>query len=132
MLRIVLAAALLASCASSGKLTDATEHDRQVLQRHVQERVAGLLAAGEELSVEIVDIDRAGSFEARSPQLSTVRIVRDIYPARIVLRFKGSIQTLTGLPVAGAARYGNDALRYERALLDDWLERIIGAPLPGR
>jgi hypothetical protein len=51
--------------------------------------------------------------------------VREVYPARIVLRFKDSNRTLSGLPVAGAARYGNDPLRYEKALLDDWLEREL-------
>ena len=125
----ILAAALLAACAQNAQLTDATEHDREVLQRHIQERAAGLLATGEQLSVEIVDIDRAGGFEARSAELGTVRIVRDVYPARIVVRFKfqgkDGTRTLTGLPVAGAARYGNDPLRYERALLDDWLEREL-------
>jgi hypothetical protein len=48
------------------------------------------------LTVEIVDIDRAGSFEARTPALSAVR-------------------------------YGEDPLRYEKALLDDWLERELSA-----
>jgi hypothetical protein len=123
MKRIALLAVILVSCAEpGGKRTDATEQDRQLLQRHVEQRAAGKLAPGE---VELIDIDRAGGFEARTPGLSAVRIVRDVYPARIVLNFKGSTRTLTGLPVAGAARYGDDPLRYERALLDDWLEREL-------
>ena len=101
---------MVAACASQPALTDATEADRQTLQRHV-----------EPLRVEIVDIDRAGRIDERS----RVRVVRDVYPARIVLRYKGKTETLTGLPVAAAARYGNDALRYERALLDDWAEREL-------
>ena len=105
----------LVSCAApTGKLTDATEQDRQALQRHLAPLV-----------VEIIDIDRAGSFEARGAELSRVRVVRDVYPARIVLRYQGKTETLSGLPVAGAARYGNHTLRYERALLDDWAEREL-------
>ena len=104
-------AGLVASCAAAqNTLTDATEQDRQALQRHLQPLLA-----------EIVDIDRAGRIEEQS----RVRVIRDVYPARIVLRYKGRTETLTGLPVAGAARYGNDPLRYERALLDDWAEREL-------
>jgi hypothetical protein len=121
--------ALLSACAAGPQrgFTDATGQDRDALQRHLEQRAAGLSTSGERLTVEIVDLDRAGSFEARTPALSAVRIVRDVYPARIVLKTKGGPQTLSGLPVAGAARYGEDPLRYEKALLDDWLERELSA-----
>ena len=136
--KLVMAATtlILLGCAGqNSKLTDGAASDREALESYVLQRAAPLLAPGERLSVEITDLDRAGEREPWRPGLGNTRVVRDVYPARIVLGFKlmkadGSMardgtRTLAGLPVAGAARYGEDPLRYERALLDDWLEREL-------
>ena len=78
-------------------------------------------------------MQRAGSFEPwRGPQAADVRIVRDIYPPRIDLRFKlldadgkllreGSRQLRDATFMMRPDLYPNDPLRYEKTLLDDWL-----------
>jgi Protein of unknown function (DUF3016) len=139
-----LAAALLcvglaASCGAPGeKLADGSTSDVEALEEHVRKRAARLLAPGERLTLEITDLDRAGSPENSRPGLSGVRVVRDVYPVRIEFTFRLGIAdggmseegavSLSGLPVAAAAAYGEDPLRYERALLDAWLERKLRRP----
>jgi hypothetical protein len=133
---LAVAAAFAAACAQPQHPTDAGREDLRALEKHVESRAARLLAPGERLAVDITDLDRAGRAEPWRTGSSNVRVVRDVYPPRIVLSF-----TLTGadgttlkqgernlsapLPVAAAAVYGEDPLRYERALLDDWLEREL-------
>ena len=59
------------------------------LALHLAERAAPRLGEGQRLEVQITDVQRAGGFEPwRGPQAGDVRIVRDIYPPRIDLRFK--------------------------------------------
>lgn len=126
----------LVSCAAMGeRFTDGEKSDIETLESHVQQRAARLLGSGERLAVEITHLDRAGRLEPWRQGLDNVRVVRDVYPARIELDFRftgtdGALlkegrRSLSGLPVAAAAPYGNDPLRYERALLDDWLEREL-------
>jgi Protein of unknown function (DUF3016) len=135
---VVLGLAIAACAAPGAKLTDGSRNDVETLERHVRERAARLLAPGERLTVEITDLDRAGSTENWRPGLGGVRVVRDVYPARIELSFRLSVAddamreqgaaSLSGLPVASAAAYGEDPLRYEKALLDAWLERKLRRP----
>ena len=87
------------------------------------------------LEVQITQVQRAGGFEpSRGAQAGDVRIVRDIYPPRIDLRF-----TLIG-PNGNTLREGprqlrdsaflmrpgmgsGEALQHEKALLDDWVDK---------
>jgi hypothetical protein len=139
MTRFLLLAsiAVLAACAADPQpeFTDAGKQDVAALERHAQQRAANLLAPGERLTLEIIRLDRAGRTEPWRPGLGNARVVRDVYPARIDLAFrvagadgvllKEGRRSLSDLPVASAAVYGNDPLRYERTLLDDWLEREL-------
>lgn len=112
------------------------------LCQHLSERAAAALPDGQQLEVRITDVQRAGGFEpGRGPQLSQVRIVRDIYPPRIDLEFKrlaadGSVlqsgrrELRDPTFLARAGRGSSDALRYEKALIEDWVRAEIGAPLP--
>ena len=94
-----------------------------------------MLPAGQQLAVTLTDIKLAGAFEPwRGPQFDDVRIVKDIYPPRIDLRFTlksadGAIlaegeRTLrdVGFLTRGMANT-SDPLRYEKRMLDDWLNR---------
>ncbi len=83
-------------------------------------------------------MQRAGGFEPwRGPQAADVRIVRDIYPPRIDLRFKllgadgkllreGSRQLRDASFMMRPDLYPNDPLRYEKTLLDDWVRAELG------
>ena len=92
-----------------------------------------------------MNVDMAGSFEPWRARLGDTRIVRDIYPPRIDLRF--TLTDGSGFVIRSGERklrdltfltttlfYRNDSLRYEKALLDKWLERefpdLGGTPSP--
>ena len=110
------------------------------LARFVAEDAVPHLAKGDRLTVEFRQVTLAGSFEPwRSPSLDAVRFVTPAYPPRILLAFRwtdeqGKVvregeRDLTNLdyqrdPRAALSR---DSLRYERALLDEWLERELRA-----
>ena len=80
----------------------------------------------------ITDVQLAGDYEARRPAVTNVRIIREVNPARIDLRYRleradGTVAAAgerqlrsTGYPV-GVGIDPSDPLRYEKVLLDDWL-----------
>ena len=95
-----------------------------------------LLAPGQNLSIDVLDIDLAGQDEPRARGTET-RVMRDVTPPRIKLRYTlsgGGRRTTSGgddlsdmnylmNPSGGlGGRYG-----YEKALLDDWFRRIAGS-----
>ncbi|MCW5620611.1 MAG: DUF3016 domain-containing protein [Burkholderiales bacterium] len=107
----------------------------EMLRKHIQQRAGRLLPEGQSLAVTITDVDMAGSFEPWR-RYYDVRIVRDIYPPRIDLHFQlidatgdvvkegeRKLRDMTFMTSSAMYRYSNDVLRYEKALLDDWLER---------
>ena len=108
------------------------------LSQHLAERAARALPEGERLEVHITDIQRAGGFEPwRGPQAAQLRMVRDIYPPRIVLEFKrlapdGRVLQAGSRTLRDTAfmmrpdLYPNDPLRHEKALLDDWVRKELG------
>lgn len=108
------------------------------LARYLQESAARQLPAGQALRVTITDIRRAGSYEPwHGPNLQDARIIRDLYPPRITLQFtrldaqgavidQGERKLVDHGFLSGSARLGDsDPLRYEKSLLDDWLQREL-------
>lgn len=108
------------------------------LCEHLSERAAAALPTGQHLEVHITDVKRAGGFEPwRGPQAAHLRVVRDVYPPRIDLRFKrlaadGSVLQTGSRQLRDAAfmmrpnRYADDRLRFEKTLVDDWVEQEFG------
>lgn len=108
------------------------------LARFVAEDAAPRLSEGEKLEVRLRQVTLAGSLEPwRAAKFDTVRFLTPAYPPRIVLSFRwtdahGAViregeRDLTNLdyqrdPRAALSR---DTLRYERALLDEWLEKEL-------
>ena len=106
------------------------------LARHVASEAAEVLGPGERLEVHILDIKRAGDYEPGG-HVDHVRVVRDIYPPRIDLRY--ARHDASGRLVdSGERRLGDvgflnrplhgrasDALRYEKRLIDDWVRRDL-------
>jgi hypothetical protein len=102
------------------------------LQRFIVETAARYLP-------KITDIDLAGDFEPlRGPQAHLVRIIKGLYPPRIVLEFrladaadrtvKGGKRNLTDIDYQLRTAYPHDDyLRYEKELLRDWLRDELGA-----
>jgi hypothetical protein len=116
------------------------------LARYLQQRAARVLAPGQHLDVTITDIRRAGVCEPwRGAQWEDVRIVKDIYPPRIDLRYaltaadgtlvrKGENTLRDAAFLSRAVPFrADDPLRYEKRMLDDWLHREFAtAPAPRR
>ena len=108
------------------------------IREYLVSRANKRLAEGQKLTVTFTDIDLAGDFEPwRGPEGMDIRVVKDIYPPRMDLEFK-----LTG-PDGAVLKEGkrqlrnlafmstlsinqNDALRFDKALLDDWLQSELG------
>ena len=89
---------------------------------------------GQKLFITITDVDMAGDFEPwHGPQWNDVRIVKDIYPPRIKLSFRlvdaeGNVLKQGDRDLRDLAFMmrisivdRNDPVRYEKALLDDWM-----------
>lgn len=108
------------------------------LQKHIEIRASNYVPTGARLVISIENIDMAGAFEPWRPHAGQARIVRDIYPPRIDLDF--TLTAKDGTVIANGRRelrdpvflgiassYGTDPLRYEKAMLDRWLERELGS-----
>ena len=89
---------------------------------------------GHKLSVTFTDIDMAGDFEPwRGPNWDDIRIVKDIYPPRMVFSFR--LTDAAGNVVKEGTRdlrdmgfmmkismgFRDDSVRHEKAMIDDWL-----------
>lgn len=92
------------------------------------------LRPGQNLTVDVLDIDLAGHYEPWRRSLSDVRIMRDVTPPSFRLRYalteKGKLRrtgedTLTDInyQMNVSARFSSDRYAYEKALLDDWFRR---------
>lgn len=111
------------------------------LAEHLQARASRQLPEGQRLDVTITDIRRAGDYEpGRGPDMDRIRIMRDIHWPRITLQFTrqdaaGNVidqgervlsdpAYLQGRSLAGR----NDPLRFEKALLDRWVQQEFRTP----
>jgi hypothetical protein len=109
-------------------------------------RTAGqrYVPAGLTLSLRITNIDLAGDFEPwRGPNFDRVRIMRDIYPPRVVLEFRltdatgtvvkeGDRVLLDQFYLTSAAFSKGERLYYDKLLLGDWLRREFAPPQASR
>lgn len=117
----------------------------QQLAKYIRTAATKRLQPGQALDVTLVDIKRAGDFEPwHGARGDDIRIMRDIYPPRIVLQYtlKGAggeviaeqEATLrdTGFMHGSIGLHGSsDPLRYEKKLIDDWL-RDLGKDVAAR
>jgi hypothetical protein len=113
--------------------SDRTTYLEQI-RDHVLEQAKYYVPEGHKLSVTFTDIDMAGDFEPwRGPRWDDIRIVKDIYPPRVVLAFQ--LTDAAGNVVKEGKRdlrdlafmmkismsFRDDPVRHEKALIDDWL-----------
>ncbi len=103
------------------------------LKDYIVQRSKFYIPEGQKLTITVTDVDMAGDFEPwRGPQMTDVRIVKDIYPPKVDLEFKltgadgrivkegkRQLRDLAFMMKSNTAP--NDNLRFEKALLDDWL-----------
>ena len=93
------------------------------------------LAIALELPLVILDIQRAGQYEWSYGAARDLRVLRDIYPPRILLRFRrvdanGNVIAEGDRRLADLAYLmsppplpASDTLRYEKRLIDQWVRR---------
>lgn len=115
----------------------------EALCEHMADRIAEALRDGERAEVNISDIRRATAMPGTSSVPGEARSSQDVVPPRIVLTFKrlsakGKVvqtasRTLqdTALQLKGR-RYESDPLRYEKALVDDWVAKEFGTATAAR
>ena len=125
---------LKTSCVSGDADTRALTGE---LARFLQEAGARRLADGQRLEITVTNVDMAGDIESwRGPGRCDLRIVKDVYPPRIDLTFRllgadgaevraGARQLRDSNYLTSAAPVTADHLRYEKALLRDWLQKEL-------
>jgi hypothetical protein len=105
------------------------------LKDYIAQRASRILRPGERLDIKVKDVDLAGEYEPwHGPDLSRIRIIKNRYPPRIDLDFtlygadgkvlrEGSrtLRDMSFLDHAGIS--DNDALRYEKPMIDRWLRQ---------
>ncbi|MFT3868569.1 MAG: DUF3016 domain-containing protein [Nibricoccus sp.] len=112
-----------------------------LLKDHLQERAPRYLTEGQKLTITFTNIDMAGDFEPwRGIDFNDVRIVKEIYPPRMNFTYKlvdgtGSVvkegqEKLLDMSFQMNASPVNatDSLRYEKAMLDNWLRDTFPKP----
>lgn len=104
------------------------------LRDHLIEKARYYVPVGSRLAVTFTDIDMAGDFEPwRGPQFNDIRIVKDLYPPRLVFSFR--LTDAEGNVVKEGRRdlrdmafmmklsmaSQSDTMRHEKGMLDDWM-----------
>lgn len=110
-----------------------TEERLQRYLQHAGERYAG---RGRTLSIDVLDIDLAGIYESLRTGLANVRIMRAATWPKIGLRYslrERDRVLASGEEIITDQNYqlqpvyaSDDSLRYEKAMLDDWLRTRFG------
>lgn len=108
------------------------------LKDYIIQRAARILASGQRLDIVVTDVKRAGDYEPwRGPRFNDIRIIKDIYPPRIDLDFtlygadgnvlrEGSRKLRNPAFLNGLSAGDQDPLRYEKSLIDLWLNKGAG------
>jgi hypothetical protein len=93
------------------------------------------LAPGQAMSIDILDIDLAGQYQPRG-RGSEVRVLRDVTPPRITLRYtlsgkgrgtRSGEDVLSDINYQAGGRSPVGQFGYEKSLLNDWFRRVAGA-----
>lgn len=106
-------------------------------ERFLTAQGARYLRPGQRLSIEVLDIDLAGREEPWRMRLGDVRVMRDITPPAVKLRYvleeggravrRGEETVLDWNYLSNiSARNSSEWLPYEKAMLRDWFRRRFG------
>lgn len=124
---------------NDSKTEGVLKHLTGELEKYFQTLGQSYVSVSQTLEITVHDIDMAGEYEPwRAPSLTHARIIRDIYRPRLdvsyVLRnehgetLKQARETLSDLnylmKLDAAASLPNDTLRYEKAMIRAWFQRI--------
>ena len=101
------------------------------IARYLESLGGRYLGSHQSLVIEVTNVDLAGQFEPWRKLDYDVRVMRDIYPPRIALRYKltedGQLMAAGEAKIVDinylanpSVRLVQDPLRYEKAMLSDW------------
>lgn len=114
------------------------EHYLPLIKEYIEKAAARRLADGQQLTMTFSDIDLAGDFEPwRGVQFDDIRVVKDVYVPRMNFTFK--VTDASGAVIKSGERklidlgfqmnitpgFRDDPLRYEKAMLDNWLSQEL-------
>ena len=114
------------------------------LGAYVARRIARVLPAGERVDVEVLDVERAGEFEWWGSMNDDIRVMRPIYAPRMRVQFRrfgsdGQVvaegeRTLSDIAYLDGPQpvSSSDPLRYEKRMVDRWVQREFGRPVTRR
>jgi hypothetical protein len=103
------------------------------IKTYIQALVVRHIPPQRSLRVQLLNIELAGRIESWRRDGYDVRVVRNVYPPRITLRYQlteGTRTIAVGTETVSdvnylanpKARLTSDPLRYEKAMLSDWFE----------
>jgi DUF3016 family protein len=107
------------------------------LERFLREAAARRVPEGQRLEITVTNIDMAGEIESwRGPGRCDLRLMTDVCPPRVDLQFRilgadgaelraGTRRLRDSNYLTHAAPVTADQLRYEKALLLDWLQKEL-------
>lgn len=114
-----------------------SQHYLDLLSQHLQRKASALLPPGQKLTVTFTDIDLAGDFLPMKASMQDIRVIKDIYIPHMALSFQitnddgkvikeGSrrltdLNFMNNLGLIGR----NEPLYYDKALLDDWVNKEL-------
>jgi hypothetical protein len=108
------------------------------LRQYLQSLGKVSLKPGENLTIDVLDIDLAGEYEPWRPHLSHARVMRDVTPPMMKLRYrleqKGRVllqgtETVSDMNylMSPSARRSGERLAYDKEMLRDWFQARFGA-----
>jgi hypothetical protein len=107
---------------------------REVFKEYLEREAVRMIPEGTQLTLSITEVDMAGEFEPwRGLRFNDIRIVKDLYPPRLNFTYKltdasgavlregeKQLRDMNFL-MNGMSAMSSDALRHEKALVEDWL-----------
>jgi hypothetical protein len=118
---------------SGGYSIKAEQPTLDEISRYLETLGDRYLGPGQALAIEVLNVDLAGQYETWRGTAHDVRIIRDIYPPRITVRYRltdGGRPVINGRDVVTDINYLSnpatsligDSLRYEKAMLETWFK----------
>lgn len=120
-----------------GSARRTTEQQIHALAAWLARQAEPRVPDGQTLHITLADVDLAGDYEpGRAISLQDVRVVKDLYPPRIEIRWvfadadgeplregEGTLRDVGFM--TGSGPIDSDPLRHEKRILRDWLRRVL-------
>jgi Protein of unknown function (DUF3016) len=108
------------------------------IRNYLVMKVSDTVPESDKVTITFTDIDLAGDYEPwRGPQWSNVRIIKEIYPPAFKFTYqvtdtvgkviKAGTENIRdgGFQYRGTIATDSDSLRYEKAVLNDWVHSTL-------